>query len=55
MTSRQRWVLASLFCLGEAVIILTHPAEARAVLRTVYDTLWSIAPKPEGYEPPHRF
>lgn len=49
------WFVAALFVIGEALIIWTHPQEAKALMRTVYVTLWEYAPKPEGYVPPDRF
>lgn len=55
MSRRQRFALAALFVIGEGLIVWTHPQQAKAVMRTVYDTLWAVAPKPEGFEPPHRF
>lgn len=52
---RRGWILAALLILVEAVLIATHPDEARTVARTVYQTLWRYAPKPDGYVPPDRF
>lgn len=52
---RSRAILLALFVAAEGLMILTHPQEAQAVMRTVYDTLWAWAPKPDGYVPPQRF
>jgi hypothetical protein len=51
----RRGVVIALFVIGEALIVWSHPEQSKAVLRYVYDTLWAIAPKPEGFEPPQRF
>lgn len=55
MTRRAKWWLGALFVSAELIVITTHPDEARAVARVVYQSLWKIAPKPDGYVPPDRF
>lgn len=39
----------------ELGVILAHPKESKAIMAAVYDFGWSVLPKPDGYEPPHRF
>jgi hypothetical protein len=55
MTRRAKWWLGALIVSGELLIIGTHQDEALTVARTVYQTLWKYAPKPDGYIPPDRF
>lgn len=52
--TRAHWLVALMVAI-ELGAIVTHPAESKAVLRTVYVFLWSIAPTPDGYHPPDRF
>lgn len=52
--TRERWLIAVIVAI-ELGAILSHPAESKAIMRTVYDFGWSVLPKPDGYDPPHRF
>jgi hypothetical protein len=52
---RSRAILLAVIVTAEGLMILTHPKEAQAVMRMVYDSLWTWAPKPAGYVPPQRF
>jgi hypothetical protein len=55
-TDKRKWgAVAALFLLGEGLVVYSHPQEVKDVMRTVYQTLWHYAPKPEGYVPPERF
>lgn len=49
------WIVVALFVTLEVAVIVTHPDEMRAMARTLYQTLWHYAPKPDGYVPPDRF
>lgn len=53
--TRRVLLVTALFLSAEAMIVLTHPQEAKALMRKVYQTLWYYAPKPDGYIPPDRF
>lgn len=52
--TRSHWLIALIVAI-ELGAILTHPVQSRAVLRTVYVFLWSVAPKIDGAEMPDRF
>jgi len=52
--TRAHWLVALMVAI-ELGVIVTHPAASKAMMAAVYDFGWSILPKPEGFEPPHRF
>jgi hypothetical protein len=49
------WSFLALLVTIELAVIVTHQDEMRAMARSLYQTLWRYAPKPDGYVPPDRF
>lgn len=51
----KRGLIIALFVLGEAMMIYSHPQEAKRIARWVYVTGWHLLPKIEGVDVPDRF
>ena len=53
--SRSSWLLTAAVLACSILQIALFPAESKAFMRTIYVTLWKIAPKTDGVEVPDRF
>lgn len=39
----------------EVYALIMYPEGSKAAIRLIYDGLWKIAPKPDGYVPPDQW